>query len=232
MPVHCTGAEKVMMKFEALAIPDVIKITPIRYCDSRGYFSEIYKDRWFRDTIADCGFVQENQSLSLTAGTVRGLHFQVAPFDQGKLVHCLAGAIFDVAVDIRVGSSTFGKWVAAELTADNGDQLPFNSENQVNISPFFERDRWSARVTYSWRSKYYTQVDRGNYLVTDDYDSLDANLSFRINDRLSLGIDGMNLLDSEYYTYAEVPGIANTEKLVRGSYRTGRRYMASLRFQF
>jgi len=112
-----------MMKFEALAIPDVIKITPIRYCDSRGYFSEIYKDPWFRDTIADCGFIQENQSLSSSAGTVRGLHFQTAPFDQGKLVRCLAGAIFDVAVDIRVESATFGKWVAAELTAENFDQL-------------------------------------------------------------------------------------------------------------
>ncbi|PZQ28381.1 MAG: TonB-dependent receptor [Stenotrophomonas acidaminiphila] len=130
------------------------------------------------------------------------------------------------------GFGLLANYTYADAEADNGDQLPFNSESQVNLSPFFEGERFSARVTYSWRSKYYTQVDRGNYLVTDDYDSLDASLSFKINDRLSLGIDGMNLLDTEYYTYAEVPGIANTEKLVRGSYRTGRRYMASLRFQF
>jgi len=146
-----------MMKFEALAIPDVIKITPIRYCDSRGYFSEIYKDRWFRDTIADCGFVQENQSLSLTAGTVRGLHFQAAPFDQGKLVHCLAGAIFDVAVDIRVGSSTFGKWVAAELTADNGDQLWI----PAGFAHGFATLRPGTVVHYKVTAPYSAEHDRG-----------------------------------------------------------------------
>ncbi|TWT22425.1 TonB-dependent receptor [Luteimonas marina] len=120
----------------------------------------------------------------------------------------------------------------SDAEASNGDPMPWTSENQYNISPFFENDRWSARLTYSWRSKYYTQVDRGNYLVTSDYESLDASIGFRINDRLSLSLDGMNLLDSEYYTYADVPGVANTEKLVRGLYRTGRRYMASLRMQF
>ena len=105
-------------------------------------------------------------------------------------------------------------------------------QTRVSFSPFFENDDWSARVTYSWRSKYYTQVDRGNFLVTDDYDSLDANLTYKVNDFLSVSLDGMNLLDSNYYTYAEVEGIANTEKLVRGDYRTGRRYMATLRVQF
>jgi len=130
------------------------------------------------------------------------------------------------------GLGILANYTYADAEANNGDQLPYSSENQVNISPFFESDRWSARLTYSWRSKYYTQVDRGNYLVTDDYDSLDASFSFRINDHLSLGLDGMNLLDSEYYSYAEIPGVANTKKLVRGAYRTGRRVMASLRFQF
>ncbi|CAN7575792.1 TonB-dependent receptor [Pseudoxanthomonas sp. LjRoot143] len=130
------------------------------------------------------------------------------------------------------GFGLLANWTYAEAEADNGAQLPYNSKNQLNLSPFYESDRFSARVTYSWRSKYYTNVDRGNYLVTDDYDSLDANLNFRLTDNLSLGLDGMNLLDSEYRSYAEVPGVANTEKLVRGLYRTGRRYMATLRFQF
>lgn len=111
------------MKFEKLAIPDVVKIVPARIGDSRGYFSEVFKDRWFRDNVADVGFVQDNQSLSASAGTVRGLHFQLDPFAQGKLVRCIAGALFDVAVDIRVGSPTHGKWVAAELSAENGEQL-------------------------------------------------------------------------------------------------------------
>jgi len=111
------------MKFERLAIPSVFKITPARFGDARGYFSEVFKDQLFRDSVEDVGFVQDNQSLSATVGTVRGLHFQLAPFAQGKLVRCIAGAIFDVAVDIRVGSPTFGKWVGAELSADNGEQL-------------------------------------------------------------------------------------------------------------
>ncbi len=130
------------------------------------------------------------------------------------------------------GFGLLSNYTYSDAEADTGAPMPWTSKNQYNISPFFENDRWSARVTYSWRSKYYTQVDRGNYLVTTDYESLDASLGFRINDRLSVTLDGMNLLDSEYYTYADVPGVANTEKLVRGLYRTGRRYMASLRMQF
>lgn len=111
------------MKFERLAIADVVKITPQRFGDNRGYFSEVFKERWFRETIADVGFVQDNQSLSAQVGTVRGLHFQRPPFAQGKLVRCIAGAIFDVAVDIRVGSPSYGKWVGATLSAENGEQL-------------------------------------------------------------------------------------------------------------
>ncbi|TWT16870.1 TonB-dependent receptor [Luteimonas wenzhouensis] len=130
------------------------------------------------------------------------------------------------------GLGLLANYTYADAEASNGDPMPWTSKDQYNISPFFENDRWSARVTYSWRSKYYTQVDRGNFLVTDDYESLDASIGFRINDRLSLTLDGMNLLDSEYYTYAQVEGVPNTEKLVRGLYRTGRRYMASLRMQF
>ena len=130
------------------------------------------------------------------------------------------------------GFGLLANYTYANAEADNGDPLPYNSENQFNISPFFENDSWSARVTYNWRSKYYTQVDRGNYLVTDDHDSLDASIGFRVNKFLSINLDGMNLLDSNYYTYAEVKGIANTDKLVRGDYRTGRRFMLSLRATF
>ena len=130
------------------------------------------------------------------------------------------------------GLGLLANYTYANGEADNGDPLPYSSKNQVNVSPFYENDRWSARLTYAWRSKYYTQVDRGNYLVTDDYDSLDASVGFRVNEFLSVNLDGMNLLDSNYYTYAEVDGIANTEKLVRGDYRTGRRLMLSLRVQF
>ena len=98
-------------------------ITPKRLGDARGYFAETFKDDWFREHVADVVFVQDNQSLSCETGTIRGLHYQAVPFEQGKLVRCLAGAIFDVAVDIRPRSPTFGRWIGVELTPDNGDQL-------------------------------------------------------------------------------------------------------------
>ncbi|MCW8280578.1 MULTISPECIES: dTDP-4-dehydrorhamnose 3,5-epimerase [Agrobacterium] len=111
------------MRLEALTIPGLKKITPARFGDSRGYFSEVFKREWFRENIADVEFVQDNESLSAQAGTVRGLHFQTAPFAQGKLVRCIRGRLLDVAVDIRMGSPTFGQWAAVELSPENGEQL-------------------------------------------------------------------------------------------------------------
>jgi len=111
------------MKIERLPLAGLAKITPTRLGDHRGYFSEVFKDDWFRENVADVNFVQDNESLSAAAGTVRGLHFQLEPFAQGKLVRCLAGRIFDVAVDIRVGSPTYGQWYGAELSKGNGEHL-------------------------------------------------------------------------------------------------------------
>jgi dTDP-4-dehydrorhamnose 3,5-epimerase len=111
------------MRAQSLGIADVFEIHPARNGDARGYFSEIYRDDWFAANIAPVSFVQENQSLSKLAGTVRGLHFQTQPFGQGKLVRCLAGAIFDVAVDIRHGSPSFGQWASATLSSEAGNQL-------------------------------------------------------------------------------------------------------------
>lgn len=111
------------MEFRPLDLPDVVEIVPRKFGDERGCFSEIFRSDQFRGRVADVDFVQENQSLSAKPGTVRGLHFQTHPFAQGKLVRCLAGAIFDVAVDLRTGSPSYGQWVAVELTADKGNQL-------------------------------------------------------------------------------------------------------------
>lgn len=101
----------------------VVEITPRRFGDNRGHFSETYNI----DTLANHGitaaFVQDNQSYSADVGTVRGLHFQAPPAAQAKLVRVLAGVIWDVAVDIRRGSPTFGKWTGVELTAEAGNQL-------------------------------------------------------------------------------------------------------------
>ena len=111
------------MQVTRLAIPDVLLVRPKRHGDARGYFVETFNDRNFRRDIADIAFVQDNEALSAQKGTVRGLHFQRPPSAQGKLVRALKGAIFDVAVDIRHGSPTFGQHVSALLTADTGDQL-------------------------------------------------------------------------------------------------------------
>ncbi|WP_026372171.1 dTDP-4-dehydrorhamnose 3,5-epimerase [Rhizobium sp. 42MFCr.1] len=111
------------MKIGALPLAGLTKITPTRLGDHRGYFSEVFKDGWFRENVADVTFVQENESLSATVGIIRGLHFQLDPFAQGKLVRCLAGRIFDVAVDIRLGSPSYGQWYGCELSNENGEQL-------------------------------------------------------------------------------------------------------------
>lgn len=111
------------MKVERLAIPDVILVVPGRYGDDRGFFSEVFSVPRFEEAGIGLPFVQDNQSLSRERGTIRGLHCQVAPRVQGKLVRCVRGAIWDVAVDARHGSPTFGQHAAAELSAENWAQL-------------------------------------------------------------------------------------------------------------
>jgi len=98
-------------------------IVPKRHVDDRGWFSEIFHEKRLRDLGITCRFVQDNQAISRRAGTLRGLHFQLPPAAQAKLVSVLRGRILDVAVDIRSGSPTFGKYVSIELSAENGRQL-------------------------------------------------------------------------------------------------------------
>lgn len=146
------------------AIPEIVQIIPKRHGDARGYFSEIFKDEWFRSQVVDVDFVQENQSLSQAVGTVRGLHFQTDPFAQGKLVRCLSGAIFDVGVDIRTGSPTLGQWVGLELSAENGHQLwvPAGfAHGFCTLTP-------DAVVCYKVTAGYSPENDKG--LAWDDED--------------------------------------------------------------
>jgi dTDP-4-dehydrorhamnose 3,5-epimerase len=98
-------------------------IHPRRFGDARGWFTESYNRDAFAALGIDCVFVQDNHSLSRSAFTLRGLHFQMPPRAQDKLVRCIRGRIFDVVVDIRDGSPTYGQWIGAELSAENGDQL-------------------------------------------------------------------------------------------------------------
>lgn len=106
-----------------LQIADVVEFRPRLLRDSRGYFVETFRASVFAEAVADIAFVQENQSLSVAPGTIRGLHFQSEPCAQGKLVRCVAGAIFDVAVDLRHGSASYGQWVAVTLSAQDCNQL-------------------------------------------------------------------------------------------------------------
>lgn len=98
-------------------------ITPRRFGDARGWFMEVYNERAFAALGIDCRFVQDNHSLSSSPFVLRGLHLQNPPHAQAKLVRCVRGRIFDVAVDVRAQSPTYGHWVGAELSAENGSQL-------------------------------------------------------------------------------------------------------------
>jgi len=112
-----------MTQFHRLAIPEVIEVAPPKFGDHRGFFSEVFKRSTFEAQGIAIDWVQDNQSFSADVGTVRGLHFQAPPFAQAKLVRVLRGAIYDVAVDIRTGSPSYGRWVATELSAEKWNQL-------------------------------------------------------------------------------------------------------------
>ena len=112
-----------MTTLTPLALPEVLLITPRRHGDARGWFSETWSRKSLATAGLDIDFVQDNQAFNARSGTVRGLHFQTAPHPQAKLVRVLAGAILDVAVDVRAGSPTRGRWVSARLTAEGGEQL-------------------------------------------------------------------------------------------------------------
>ena len=101
----------------------LLHIVPPRHGDNRGFFGETYSRRRYAEMGIDVEFVQDNHSVSKQLGTIRGLHFQAPPYAQAKLVRCGHGAIFDVAVDIRLGSPTYGHWEGYELSAENGHQL-------------------------------------------------------------------------------------------------------------
>ncbi len=111
------------MQVERTKLEGVLVITPARFGDARGFFSESWNRARMADAGLDYDWVQDNHSLSRETGTVRGLHFQSPPHAQAKLVRCGRGALFDVAVDVRRGSTTYGQWVGLELSAENGKQL-------------------------------------------------------------------------------------------------------------
>lgn len=111
------------MEIRSTTLPEVKELSPVRIGDSRGFFSEVWNQRTFASVGIDVSFVQDNHIRSPRRGTLRGLHYQLPPAAQGKLIRVTRGAIFDVAVDIRRGSPTFGQHTAVVLSADNWHQL-------------------------------------------------------------------------------------------------------------
>ncbi|RWC50974.1 MAG: dTDP-4-dehydrorhamnose 3,5-epimerase [Mesorhizobium sp.] len=112
-----------MLEVRSLGIEGVLEIIPKRHGDARGFFVETYHAERFSQAGISLSFVQDNHSYSAAAGVLRGLHYQLAPRAQDKLLRVIRGALLDVAVDIRRSSPTFGKWVALEITAEKGNQI-------------------------------------------------------------------------------------------------------------
>lgn len=151
-----------MLSVEETAIPAVKIITPKKFGDHRGFFSETWSRKAFAEAGLDLDFVQDNQSLSGPVGTLRGLHCQSAPFAQDKLVRVTRGRILDVAVDIRASSPTFGKHVAVELSAENWKQLLI----PVGFAHGFVTLEPDTEVLYKVTAPYAPQNDHG--LAFDD----------------------------------------------------------------
>lgn len=139
------------MRIEPLDIPGLTLLTPPRFGDDRGWFSETWNARRMSEAELGFEFVQDNHSLSRDPGTLRGLHYQAPPAAQTKLVRCTAGAIFDVAVDVRKGSPTYGQWRGVRLDSETGAQLLVprgflhgfltltpNAEVQYKVDDFYE----------------------------------------------------------------------------------------------
>lgn len=151
-----------MLTVEPTAIPDVRIVTPGRFSDQRGFFSETYNRRRFAEAGINTEFVQDNHSLSATGGTVRGLHFQSEPFAQAKLIRVVRGSILDVVVDIRRSSPTYRMHVAVELSADNGRQLFV----PVGFAHGFCTLEPNTEVQYKVSNYYSAAHDHG--LIWDD----------------------------------------------------------------
>jgi dTDP-4-dehydrorhamnose 3,5-epimerase len=152
------------MEVRALSIPEVKLITPAIHRDDRGFFSETYSREAMARAGIDCDFPQDNHSLSKERGVVRGLHFQIDPHAQGKLVRVVRGAIFDVAVDLRYGSQTFARHVCEVLSAANWSQLWI----PVGFAHGFCTLEPGTEVVYKVTTLYRSESERG--IAFDDPD--------------------------------------------------------------
>ncbi|WP_282033719.1 dTDP-4-dehydrorhamnose 3,5-epimerase [Metabacillus indicus] len=145
------------MKITKTNLDGVVIVEPKLFGDHRGWFMETYNELNFFEAGIDVKFVQDNQSFSAAKGTLRGLHYQLDPKAQTKLVRCTKGSIYDVAVDIRQGSSTFGQWFGLELTAENKKQLLVPKGFAHGFMTLTE----DVEVQYKVDELYAPECDRG-----------------------------------------------------------------------
>ena len=182
------------MQITDTALPGVKLIQPTRHGDARGYFSEVYRE----ETLAEHGvamrFVQENQSLSAAIGVLRGLHFQVPPMAQAKLIRVVAGAILDVAVDIRRGSPHYGKYVAVTLSGAQGNQL-FVPEGFAHGFRTLEPD---TLVIYKVNRYWSPEHERGLA-----WDAPELGIDWRLGERQPV----LSEKDRHYPTLADLPAV-------------------------
>jgi dTDP-4-dehydrorhamnose 3,5-epimerase len=160
------------MHVQPLEIPDVKVLTPKKFGDNRGFFSEIYSRKFLHSVGIDIEFVQDNQSLSVEKGVVRGLHYQLPPMAQDKLVRVIRGAILDVAVDIRRGSATFGKHVSAVISAENWKQILI----PIGFAHGFVTLEANTEVVYKV-SNYYSPTHERGILWNDPAVGIDWSIS-------------------------------------------------------
>ncbi len=145
------------MKITSLNIPEVLVLEPQKFGDDRGYFSEVFNQKQLIQAGADLDWVQDNHAMSRDAGTLRGLHFQLPPHAQSKLVRVVRGSIFDVAVDIRKGSPTYGEWVSATISAKAWNQILIPAgfaHGYLTLEP-------ATEVLYKVDNYYAPDADKG-----------------------------------------------------------------------
>ncbi|WP_429086560.1 dTDP-4-dehydrorhamnose 3,5-epimerase [Aeromonas allosaccharophila] len=181
------------MKIIDTSIPAVKLLEPTVYGDERGYFMETYRESWFRNHVADVQFVQDNHSRS-AKGILRGLHFQLNQ-PQGKLVRVVSGEVFDVAVDLRRSSPTFGKWVGFYLSAANKRQLWIPAGFAHGFYVTSENTEFVYKCT-----EYYDPSDEYSLLWNDPEVSIEWPLSTEIQPILSMkDANGKNFLSLNFF---------------------------------
>lgn len=168
--------------FTPTELPDVVVVTPRRFHDDRGWFAETYKASDFTQAGIPADFVQDNYSLS-SAGTLRGLHYQLEPYGQGKLVTVVSGRVWDVAVDIRRSSTTFGRWVGIELSAETGDLLWI----PPGVAHGFLALEGGTQLTYKCTAEYNKESERSirwnDPELAIKWPNLDPGVEYRLSEK-------------------------------------------------